>query len=114
MAPTQHEIDSYSLFHMVDTFPLSAIIQCSGGGSSKGSLYFYKEGTTIPVSYRSGSGTLILNFRENQLTDVLATLRQEKPLYIWFDDSGSTLAGGLIASHEPIGEAEPLRWNILG
>ena len=104
MATTQHEIDSYFLFHMTENFGQTTIINCYGGGSLKGSLYFYKEGTAIPASSKSSSGVLSLRFRENQSTDMLATLRQEQPLYIWFDDSYH--CGGLKTSIEPVGEEE--------
>ena len=104
MAITQYEIDTYFLFHMTDNFGQSTIINCYGVGALKGALYFYKEGTTFPVSSKSSSGSLYLRFRESQLAEILATLRHEKPLYVWFDDSSQF--GGLKTSAEPVGEEE--------
>ena len=105
MATTQHEIYSYLVYHMTDNFGQSTIIRCYDSGSAKGSLYFYKEGITIPDSSKSSSGHLNLRFHEKHLTDVLETLRQEKPLYIWLNDDFAPI-GGLKTSSEPIGEEE--------
>lgn len=104
MATTQHEIDAYRLYQMTDNFGQSTIIHCLDSGGHKGSLYFYKEGTTIPSSFKSSSGNLYLQFRESQLASMLDTLRQEKPLYIWLNDE--PLYGGLKTSNEPVGEEE--------
>ena len=103
MATIQHEIDAYFVYHMTANFEQSTIIHCYGGGVHRGALYFYKEGTSIPLS-SSSSGVLSLRFHENQSTDMLATLRQEKPLYIFFFDSFQF--GGLKTTTEPIGEQE--------
>ena len=104
MATTQHEIATYLLYHMTNNFGQSTIINCYDNDGFKGSLYFYKEGDTIPSSSKSSSGNIYLRFRESQLTDMLETLRQEKPLYIWLNDEG--LFGGLKTSSELVGEEE--------
>jgi hypothetical protein len=105
MAMTMYEIDSYRVFHMVDSFGQSAIIHCYKDGVVKGGLFFYKDGMTIPQSSRTSSG-LTLNFQEKHLAEVLGTLRLEKPLFVWLNDSSSRPYGGLSTSDEPVGEEE--------
>jgi len=107
MASTSYEIDSYEIYHYTENSPYSAAINCKGSGSVKGTLYFYKEGATIPDNSKTDSGKLYIRFRDNQLNNILSTLRQEKPLYIWLDTT--FLIGGLktsSASFEPVGEEE--------
>ena len=106
MATTQREIDKYVVQHLNEdnTYGQSAVINCYKSRSFKGSLYFYKEGTSIPASSKTSSGYLYLRFRHSELENLLDTLRQEKPLYIWFRDEDNW--GGLKTSREPVGEEE--------
>ena len=106
MAMTMFEIDSYRVFHMTDSFGQSAIIHCYQDGVVKGGLFFYKDGMTIPQSSRSSSGELNLMFQEKHLVEVLGTLRLEKPLFVWLNDSSTRPYGGLSTSGEPVGEEE--------
>lgn len=106
MAITNHEIDSYKIYHYnaENSYGQIAVINCYKNGSFKGSLYFYKDGETVPASKITSSGYLYLRFNEGSLQSMIETLRQEKPLYIGFNDSNSW--GWLSTSTEPIGEEE--------
>jgi len=106
MAIYSEAIDTYLVYHLNtdNTYDQSGVINCYLGNSYKGSLYFYRDGASIPASSRSGSGYLYLRFNANQMMEILETLRQETPLTIWFNDVN--LWGGLTTSKEPIGEEE--------
>lgn len=106
MTITNYGIDSYRIYHhnVENSYGQTAVINCYKSGAYKGSLYFYKDGVSIPTSQKTSSGYLYLRFNEGRLRDMIETLRQEKPLYIGFNDVN--LWGWLSTSNEPIGEEE--------
>ena len=108
MAIINKEIDTYRLYHYnVDSTSGNNVIcsiYCFKGGQFMGGLTFYKEGVTIPPSVKTTQGEPYLRFPENQLANIIETLRQEKPLYLWFNDISKY--GGLKTSSEPVGEEE--------
>ena len=108
MAHTNYEIDNYLMFHenadFISRYDIICRILCQKGTELKGILYFYKEGVTIPPSSKSSSEKLYLRFPANQMSDIIETLRQEKPLYIRYEDTYNY--GALQTSKEPIGEEE--------
>jgi len=87
-----------------NSYGQTAVINCYKSGVYKGSLYFYKDSASVPTSSKTGSGYLYLRFNEARVQNMVETLRQEKPLYIGFNDSN--LWGWLSTSNEPIGEEE--------
>lgn len=105
MAYYQYEIDSYQLYHMTDNAERSTVISCLKNGETKGVLSFYKEGIKVPNNTKGVNfDTIYLNFKEDRAANMLETLREEKPLYVWLDTN--TQLGGLKTSSEPIGEGE--------
>ncbi len=111
MSVTVYEIDTYSIYHFnadrISRNNIICTINCFKRSAFKGTLLFYKEGAPIPPSYKYKSDTqelLFLSFQENQLADMLETLRQEKPLYIYYSDKYND--GTLQTSLEPVGEEE--------
>lgn len=106
MAVTTYTIDAYRLYHFSESNAngQTAVITCFDNGAYKGSLYFYKEVISMPPSVKTSSGTLQLRFNERRFSEMVETFRQEKPLYINFNDA--TRCGWLSTSNEPIGEEE--------
>jgi len=106
MAITNYEINTYRVYQYNEdnTYGQTAVINCYMGNTYKGSLYFYKNSASIPASTKTGSGYLYLRFREGRFSEMVTTLREEKPLYIGFNDHN--LWGWLSTSSEPIGEEE--------
>ena len=103
-----YEIDSYEVYHYnfeeISERDATCLIMCNKDKKNVGWLKFIREGATIPSSFESVSGTLVLFFPENQLTNMIETLRHEKPLYLWF--VYASRSGWLSTSDEPIGEEE--------
>ena len=106
MAITNYEIDTYMIYHMnvENSYGQSAVVNCFKGGAFKGTLYFYREGASIPASQKTSSGYLYLRFHEARYPEVVETLRHEKPLHIGFNDSNQW--GWVATSSEPVGEEE--------
>ncbi len=106
MAITNYSIDTYTVYHYTNdnTYDQTAVVNCYQGATHRASLYFYQDGAVIPASSKIASGALYLRFPGNQFSDVMATLREEKPLSVGFNDSN--LWGWLTSSTEPVGEEE--------
>ncbi|NVK63364.1 MAG: hypothetical protein HWE22_02205 [Flavobacteriales bacterium] len=106
MAITNHSFDTYRVYHYNadNTYGQTAVVNCYSGSSFKGSLYFYKEGASVPASSKTGSGYLYLRFSEKQFNEIITTLREEKPLNMGFNDSNNW--GWVSTSQEPVGEEE--------
>lgn len=107
MANINLAFDTYRIHHYSSNniYGGTAIILCYNGSSYKGSLYFYKEGVTIPAGkYSSTGGYIYLRFSENRFNEIITTLREEKPLSIGFNEVRSS--GWITTSHEPVGEEE--------
>lgn len=107
MAITNYTIDAYSVYHYNEdnTYGQTAVVNCYQGATHRASLYFYKDGATIPASSKIASGPLYLRFKGIQFSEIMATLREEKPLSVGFNDLN--LWGWVTTStNEPIGEQE--------
>lgn len=108
MAETRIQIDAYRLYHLtfdnISTDGVVCRIDCYARTKYMGTLYFYKNKFSISGGSYVKNGKLGLKFRESQLANIIETLRQEKPLYIWYNDVAKI--GGLDTSLEPVGEEE--------
>lgn len=104
MPTTFYGIDSYKIYHFDEGYPVyTAMIQCYRGLEFKVQLDFYKDGESIPASYKNSARHLFLKFNEHKLRDIVETLRlEEKPLYITFDEDRSV--GYISTSEEPVEE----------
>ena len=74
------------------------------GNVLKGYLSFYKDGVSVPASYKAPYDHIFLNFNEHKFRDIVETLRLEKPLFIRLDDANRL--GYVATREEPIGEEE--------
>ncbi len=103
-----YPIDQYWIYHhSADDANRSASILCYRPApnhlSPSAYLHFHRDGTTIPASTEV-SGTLHLRYHEDQLADVIETLRREKPLNVYYNSAWH--GGYLMTGREPIGEEE--------
>jgi hypothetical protein len=106
MAAITYAFDNYSIyqFSVEYTAGQTAFITCSEGTTNRATLYFYRTGVTIPPSKMNTNGTILLRFPEARFSEIIATLREEKPLSVTFSD---ILGSGWIStSAEPIGDEE--------
>jgi len=106
MAITNYSFDTYRvyLYNSDNTYGQTGVINCYQGSTFRGSLYFYKDGASIPASSKTASGYLYLRFSEKQFNDIMTTLREEKPLNMGFNDGNKW--GWVSTSQEPVGEEE--------
>ena len=102
-------VNKYWIYHYnVEYSPYSAVIMLYRPRPHHASpcafLQFYRNGAPIPASESNTDGQLRLSYHENQLANVIETLRKDKPLRIQYYPS--THRGFLSTMREPIGEEE--------
>jgi hypothetical protein len=108
MATTSFEVKNYAvdLFSGRNLRFNQRIFMYQAEGNIGAVAYFYEEGVTMPppTGPDPASGNMIrLAYRSNRFASVLDVLRNEEPIYVFFDDAGY----GAIGTHvEPVGEEE--------
>jgi hypothetical protein len=107
MPATTEAFDSYKIFYYTDRpfAPFQAMIECYRGSEQVGRIIFYPDGDVPP------SGEASLHYGFSRFNDVLAILRNEKPLFLWWDsytEGEEEVVWGMIATadREPTGEQE--------
>lgn len=86
-----------------DLTKYSAYIYCFNGNSTIGKLFFYPEHFRLPAdSLRNG--LVELHFHERYLSNIIDTLRFEKPLYLYYSEASKH--GWISTISEAVGEEE--------
>lgn len=83
--------------------PQLAEIDCFKKGNRAGIIYFFPDGANLPNNSVGVNGIYIY-FHLSRFNDVITTLREEKPLYLCFNEEKKIAYIG--TSFEPIGERE--------
>ena len=82
-------------------------IMLYGGEGGDAVAYFYEEGVNMPppTGPDPATGNMIrLSYRSNRFGSVLDLLRNEKPIYVFYDEGGNY--GAIGTTVEEIGEEE--------
>ena len=106
MAYIQTNIESYKIHHFAGSDDFAAQVSCFGTtGKVVGTITFHRDPTNIlPNSHDLRQG-ILLHMPLSTFTDAIATLRSEKPLFIFiYTDTGWGGIGTL--GLEPVGEQE--------
>ncbi|MEU4765896.1 hypothetical protein AB0H12_21820 [Actinosynnema sp. NPDC023794] len=106
MAIIKKPFDSYSIVHSSNNSQYEADIACfiTGTVGLIGRILFFKDGTPPPPNVLLAYGPEI-HFPLSRFPEVVDTLRQEKPLYLWLDTDSLVGAVGT-TDKEPAGEEE--------
>jgi hypothetical protein len=110
MATLINPFDTYQIFYYGGTAPSPAArIQVYQAGAFTGEMNFFPlPPASVPANTTIaplGTAVPSLNYELSRFNDVVETLRQEKPLYLFLDTSSAT---GMLATTdlEPVGEQE--------
>lgn len=105
------EFSKYVLYYISGNSPMiglpqDAEIDCFAADNSRaGAIYFYPDDVPLPQNQNTING-IYLYYRMNRFADVMAILKDEKPLYLYLNTSNSS---GYVGTHyEPVGEQEGL------
>ena len=98
------EFNSYRLYYQsAPQYSWQSRVYLYNGGSYVGSVFFMKEGVSIPANIEV-SGHPRLHFPANKFEEIMNVLWHESPLYLTLVTSNGI--GTISTSNEPIGEEE--------
>jgi hypothetical protein len=98
------EFNSYRLYYQsAPQYSWQSRLYLYNGGSYVGSIFFMKEGVSIPTNLEI-SGKPRLHFPASKFEEIMNIFRHEKPLYLTLVSSNGI--GTISTSSEPIGEEE--------
>jgi hypothetical protein len=100
-----HEIKEYA-YYLWGSRPASIVqanIVMYGDAGYMGSLWFYDDGTALPDPVRHAAGVYSLHYRMRDFPHIVDMLRNEKPVFVHWDDSYPTNTR-VSTTNEPVGE----------
>ena len=103
----QFEVEKYrvSLYSGTD-LRFHERIHLYGANNSFANVQFYEEGATMPPPnvYTQSPVDIFLSYRSKRFASVLDVLRNEKPVYAWYDEGQRS--GAISTDLERVGEGE--------
>ena len=94
-------IDGYSVIH--SSRDGMRRIGVKRGATYVADLFFHPDAAALPADSLV-DGHISMHYRRSDFADVLDLLRNEKPLYLWYQ--GPNNDNGLWSGDEPVGEGE--------
>lgn len=107
MAVIQHQIKKYSVvcYSKVGDERVQRILLYGADGNIKAWLYFYRGGAALPAPSGSNAPRDIkLHYRSSRLGTIVDLLRNEDPIYVYYDTDRTV--GAVYTGAEEIGEEE--------
>lgn len=106
MPNVNNEIERYWIYHLPasDKTPTHILCYAPGSSSPNAHLVFYKDGVSIPASTCGSNSVIWLRCAAFQFHEIIETLRREKPVFIYWNESSNR--GFIYTGQEPVGEEE--------
>jgi hypothetical protein len=107
MSTVQKNFTTYVVYYISGSSPAIGIAQdaeidCfAENGGRAGIIYFYPDSVPLPENQNTING-IYLHYRLNRFADVMTMLKEEKPLYLYFDTIKKS--GYVGTNREPVGE----------
>ena len=96
-------IDAYEVFYSANAYPPR--IALKGAGNYLGMLVFLPNGTTLPADTVT-KGQVVLYYHLHHYHNTIDLLRNEKPMYLFYNGSGPGFENGIKTMIEKVGEGE--------
>ena len=96
-------IDAYEVFYSANSF--SPRIALKGAGNYIGMLVFLPSGATLPADTVT-KGQVVLYYHVDHYHNAIDLLRNEKPVYLYYNGSGGGFENGIKTMVEKVGEGE--------
>lgn len=106
--PSTTQIDEYEVFYSANAFTPSIGLQSAG--KRIGQLNFSPNAAKLPPDGIK-DGVAHLFYRQQDFANVIDLLRNEKPVYLYYNGSGAGFENGIRTFAEPVGENEPVAKN---
>jgi hypothetical protein len=100
---SQTRVDAYEVFYSSNSF--APRIGLKNAGVFVGQLIFMPNGSQLPPD-ASVNGQVNLYYRLDDFQNAIDLLRNEKPIYLYFNGSGGGNENGIKTMAEKIGEGE--------
>lgn len=104
MAYQEQEFKEYKIIHWNNYGKEEIRIECYLSRGMVGILHFLDDHSSYNPRFLDR--VIHLYYGLDKFSDIVTTLRYEKPLYIFFNDNDNTPFGGIKTSPEPVGEEE--------
>jgi hypothetical protein len=100
---TTTKIEKYHVFYSANSFfPHIGLI---AGSTYVGQLIFMPNGSTLPADGVK-NGQVQLYYHLDDFENAIDLLRNEKPMYMFYNGSGGGFENGIQTLKEPVGEGE--------
>jgi hypothetical protein len=96
-------VDAYEVFYSANAF--SPRIGLKNAGVFIGQMIFKPNGTTLPPD-ASSNGQVQLYYHLDDFQNAIDLLRNEKPIYLFFNGTGGGAENGIKTMAEKVGEGE--------
>jgi len=97
------KIDAYEVMYSANTF--APRIWLKSGVKFIGQLIFHPNGSVLPPDTMSG-GQVNLHYHLDDYENAIDLLRNESPMYLLYNGSGSGFENGIKTTEEAVGEGE--------
>lgn len=96
-------VDAYEVFYSANGFPPR--IALKGAGNYIGMLVFLPNGAALPADTVT-KGQVVLYYPVERYDGAIDLLRNEKPVYLFYNGSGPGFENGIKTMVEKVGEGE--------
>lgn len=96
-------IDAYEVFYSANSF--SPRIALKGAGNYIGMLVFLPAGAALPADTVT-KGQVVLYYHLDHYHNAIDLLRNEKPVYLYYNGTGGGFENGIKTMVEKVGEGE--------
>ncbi|HEY5807257.1 MAG TPA: hypothetical protein VIT67_04790 [Povalibacter sp.] len=96
-------IETYEVFYSANTF--SPRIGLKNAGNFVGQLIFHPNGTALPAD-TIVNNQVQLHYHLDDFQNAIDLLRNEKPIYMYYNGSGGGSENGIKTMSEKVGEGE--------
>ena len=96
-------IDAYEVFYSANSF--SPRIALKGAGNYIGQMVFLPNAATLPAD-TNAKGVATLYYHLDHYHNAIDLLRNEKPVYLYYNGSGGGFENGIKTMVEKVGEGE--------
>jgi hypothetical protein len=97
-------VDAYEVFYSANSF--SPRIGLKHAGEFIGQLVFKPNGASLPPDASSANGQVSLFYHLDDFQNAIDLLRNEKPIYLYYNGTGPGFENGIKTNVEKVGEGE--------
>lgn len=101
--PVIKKIDTYFVMYSANSF--IPRVELKSGGIYVGQLLFKPNGAALSADSMVGS-VIRLYYHFDDYDNVMDLLRNEAPIYLWYNGSGPGFENGIRTTDEVVGEGE--------